>query len=1008
MPRTTVSFALGALLACCFAHPIRLGAQSSAERDAIAAFVDSVDRVRTLVASDEIPTKWATKQPSGMNEMRRGILEWHKGRLTGEQQYYIEANTQFTRAAQRKRDWPYPWFLLSTLRFELLVQALPVPGVTMQQGAAYRRYYVEAFQALDQTVDADSTFPPASRFVADYGDWLEWLRTEEVARELQQAWADEVSMVLAQGPPPPQWHPPEIQLTPAGDLPPARIALEAFRDSLLRMGAPEAVRGVWNRWNPATHFFDPEWGALRMGFIELRVGDLARDSAAYRRARLYFENAKKLAPAEPYGWYGVGLSELGLRLLAMHDRETLEPQAGYKAYYEPTMQALKRSLDMDPGFMPTLELLLTLTVQEDNRVQPAWVLEAIDRVNQLQPAPDPRVFLVSGRHLRNSGDAMAGLTAFEQFVGAGGDVGIAALELARVLADLGEYEPARRAYLAGLEHFSLEARRAYRRDIIWVAEYYELDEFDAQPTEALPDWIRWFWTKRDAVSVRSEGARLREHLRRWSYMNRSFRVPAPQARAQLNPPLMLRFQACTEDIDRMTLDDLGSDTPTRPDDLRGWEPIYDHRAAVHMRHGFPARRVWQILGAVDSVGTAAGARGATLQPPGFNERDPRLDRRTPFEAANPYGLEDPSGVGGGGWRETWLYYFAGSPRMVNFQDSRALGPGPTTMVAVIPLTPRYLDALTAFGSSMGQDFARVRHDAASREAGFQRASVSGRCTMAGQRVQQELAEDFKVAAETDSYTLLFPSNLDPTVHAFGMPPASRAPNGTLVVAFSVAFDDLTIERGGPQADSVPLRLRVSAIDSLTQRVVHQDTTHTFVVGAAPGPGGHRHVAGIVELAVPPGHYDVRVAVQQSDSSSGNVVELGGRTEVWTPDASVRLSDLVTGGGATDELWRFGSESVPINPLESFSRSSTVEVFYVQSGLRPTVTYETAITLTLDGAEDPILRVAFEEVAGQPLETKRRGLALADIDPGTYRLTLSIQEEGTRNAVRRTRIIEVID
>jgi len=53
-------------------------------------------------------------------------------------------------------------------------------------------------------------------------------------------------------------------------------------------------------------------------------------------------------------------------------------------------------------------------------------------------------------------------------------------------------------------------------------------------------------------------------------------------------------------------------------------------------------------------------------------------------------------------------------------------------------------------------------------------------------------------------------------------------------------------------------------------------------------------------------------------------------------------------------------------------------------------------------------VNFEEVAGQPLETKRRGLALADIDPGTYRLTLSIQEEGTRNAVRRTRIIEVID
>jgi hypothetical protein len=278
--------------------------------------------------------------------------------------------------------------------------------------------------------------------------------------------------------------------------------------------------------------------------------------------------------------------------------------------------------------------------------------------------------------------------------------------------------------------------------------------------------------------------------------------------------------------------------------------------------------------------------------------------------------------------------------------------------------------------------------------------------MAAHRVQQALAKDFEITAETDSYTLFFPSNLYPTVHIFGMPPATRAPNGTLVVAFSVAFDDLTIEEEGQQPDSVPLRLRVSAIDAVTQRVVYQDTTRTFAVGADRGPG--RHVAGIVEVRAPPGHYDVRVAVQQADSSSGNVVELGQQVTVWTPDASVRLSDLVTGGGAADEQWRFGSETVPINPLEAFKRSATVEVFYVQSGLRPDATYETVITLTREDAKDPVLSVSFEEVARQPLETKRRGLALGDIDPGTYRLMLSIQEEGTRNAVRRTRVIEVAD
>ena len=123
------------------------------------------------------------------------------------------------------------------------------------------------------------------------------------------------------------------------------------------------------------------------------------------------------------------------------------------------------------------------------------------------------------------------------------------------------------------------------------------------------------------------------------------------------------------------------------------------------------------------------------------------------------------------WEKGLIYR---GTRMVNFQDSRALGPGPTTMVAVIPLTPGYLDALTVFGASLGKDLYRTRHDMQLRAEGFQLASVSTRCSMAGQRIQQRAAVDFEVAAETDSYTLLFPANLFPAVQVFGMPPAAGA------------------------------------------------------------------------------------------------------------------------------------------------------------------------------------------------------------------------------------------
>lgn len=981
--------------------PSAVTAQSDARRGMLAAFVDSVDAVLTVSAVDSIATKWNGKQPSGMNEMRRGILDWHKGHLSGDQRHYVDAGKQFDRATRRASNWPYPWYLLATMKLEMLAEAYPVYGVTQQQGAAYRRYYQEGLGALDRSLEVDPAFPPTTEFMSTNQAWLAWLHTEDVANALKESREDDVPLVLAEGPPPPKWAPSAATGFQLAASSPARLALDSFRDSLMRLASPNAVQSVAGRWNPAVHFFDPEWGALRQAFIEFRIAELTEDSLWYRQALGSFERAKALAPTEPYVWYGAGVSQIGLRSLTMRDPETVEPEAGYKAHYEPAMAALKRSLDIDPGFVPTLELLLTMAVREDNRVQPAWILEAIARINQLQSVLDPRVYLVEGRHLRNSGDAMAGLTAFEQFVRIGGEIGIAALELARTLADLGEFEGARQAYLTGLDHFSPAVRAVYRRDISWVAEYYELADFDAQQTDTLPDWIRWFWSRRDATSVRSDGDRLREHLRRWSYVNGAFRVNAPQVRAQLNPPLMRAFQACTQGIDRMTLDDLGVDTPTRPNDLRGWEPIYDHRAAVHMRHGFPAQRVWKILGTTDSVETV-DERGASLNPQGNNQRDPRLNRRT-----SPFGFNDPAGAFAGGWRETWLYYFAGAPRMVSFQDSRALGPGPTTMVAVIPLTPAYLDALSVFGTSMGRDFARVRHDAEARDAGLQRAAISSRCSMAGQRVQQQAAEDFEVAAETDSYTLLFPDNLFPSVQVFGMPPVSSARTGTMLVAFAAPTDNLALPT--PPTDgplTVPLRLRISAVDAPARRTVLHDTILRFEVDTSVELVSQ--LSGIVELSVPPGRYHVRVAVQQADSAVGNVFVVGEPVDVWTHGSSIQLSDLVTGGGTHDVLWRFGTESVPVNPLEAFDRSATVEVFYVQSGLRPETVYHTTITLQRAEADDPLLSISFDEVARRRIETKRRGLALGDIASGTYQLTLSIREEGSPVAVRRTRLIQVAD
>jgi hypothetical protein len=210
--------------------------------------------------------------------------------------------------------------------------------------------------------------------------------------------------------------------------------------------------------------------------------------------------------------------------------------------------------------------------------------------------------------------------------------------------------------------------------------------------------------------------------------------------------------------------------------------------------------------------------------------------------------------------------------------------------------------------------------------------------------------------------------------------------------------------GGPL--TVPLRLRISAIDAQTRQTILRDTIQRFDVDPSAGPNGH--LSGLIEVPVPAGHYDVRVAVQQADSTVGNVVEISQPVDVWTHGSGIQLSDLVTGGGTDDVVWSFGTAPVPVNPLESFDRSATVEVFYVQSGLRPEAFYNTTFTLLRRAADDPLVSRGFEDVASLGIEAKRRGLALGNIDPGIYQLTLSIREEGSSVAVRQTRLIQVAE
>lgn len=383
------------------------------------------------------------------------------------------------------------------------------------------------------------------------------------------------------------WVTPSLaQEGPGGD------ALAAYVDSLERITTADALDRIEPRWNPAVHYFPVVFGRLRLGFYQLRAAQLSGDIADYEHALETFERATIEAPSQPEAWYAFGLTNIDMRRREFSDRRvTQQHMSGYTRYYLGGREALLQSLAVEPEFMPSLELLLEIVVEEGDRVQPAGVLAAMRTAARLMP-DDPRPLLVLGRGDRKEGKLDEALARFQQYGAVGGDPGVARLEASRTLFALDRTDEAVSAYWSGLKYPGPRGRALYRTDLSWVAIQSEISAFDRLEVDSLNTWVTDFWANRDAESVRPTGDRIREHLRRWVLVHRQFRVSRPEGRAPSNPPwLFERPLACTDGRDR-SLDGVDFLNPSRPKDLRGWEPFLDNRAPIYMRHGEPIRRVW--------------------------------------------------------------------------------------------------------------------------------------------------------------------------------------------------------------------------------------------------------------------------------------------------------------------------------------------------------------------------------------------------------------------------------
>jgi len=765
---------------------------------------------------------------------------------------------------------------------------------------------------------------------------------------------------------------------------PDRGALEQLRQRLSEATTIQEARALGQAVNAG---LGGPVLALRRGFVAIRLGELTGDRKYFDDAIQQFDDVTLRARDWPYPWFGLAVAKVSLHRQDALAKSSLHQPDGV-SYFEGFTRAITEVFARDSTFAPAIDLLRHTMAGQGERRQPRALLAPIRRVaGGADGAAEDALILARVFRRRDMGDSA--LVMLDLYRLRGGDFGVAQLEQAHTLASFGSPAAASEAYLNGLSRVSPESRAAYRVDLAWIADPVELGGFDRAPDDSLGEWVVEFWRWRDLKELRQPGERLREHLRRWAFVDGHYRVVNPERRTQFAHAWATQAGPCNRG-DYFLADDILGDSVVHPADGRRRERLYDDRAYVYMRHGEPARRI---------SGKALEAPGDAAPPPpgGGGGEDASGDEHGSL-AAMLLGerLDDARA------NESWLYWFGGDRRVFHFEGSKMLGLGAPTTLAVEPLPDvQWLE----LRGQLDPSYLRLAHILENPHPAIPAFS----CERLVQQAVARMRTDASVALRTDSYTLLFRREILPVVqvYALGRPDLGT---GRILVVYALPGEQLVAEAGEPGRPSgvlYPVETRVSATDSAQRIGRSVDTTRQFLSTDTLRAGSH--LSGYVELAVPPGLYRVGTALFQPGADVGGAV-LRDSLDLRLPGGGLYLSDLVLGRDGSGLGWTYRGGRVPLNPLGAFPRGEAAEVFYELSGLTPGRSYITSMEVApvKGGSERESVRLRFTAIAEQDEIRVRRSLGLSRLKRGQYQVTVEVIEEGSSRKVRRQQYLTIID
>lgn len=262
---------------------------------------------------------------------------------------------------------------------------------------------------------------------------------------------------------------------------------------------------------------------LRLGFTQLRRGELEQDPAQFSHAAESFEPVTKTYADWPVAWFGLGLARLNLV-----DNQSSLAGGAVTLFLGGSIHdaavRIARSAEVDSEYVEGLVKLSDIALQDYHPAHLRAALLALRHVARKPVAVSPAVQLARIRIERVAGS----LDSAERLAG---DLlqrqpadPVTLMEVGRVSLGLGD-EAGAESWFRGLALADSVTAQLYRSDLVLLLPDSILMRFDAIRGEARVDAVRRFLEVDEFGQLRSAAGRLREHYRRLDHARMAFAAP---------------------------------------------------------------------------------------------------------------------------------------------------------------------------------------------------------------------------------------------------------------------------------------------------------------------------------------------------------------------------------------------------------------------------------------------------------------------------------------------------